>query len=423
MTHFRYTQEEITELCQIPPWTDSSLDKQTKKIHNEVPLTRKCIVNQCLFWCDVAQRFKRSLHSKRVAVSNPETDITQSTEATFIVGVIGCGSVGSKFVRELLKRDIVKPNQIKISSRTPSKAKQRCGLEVIQSNTEIASHCTILFLFVLPFHFRNFSREIRDAIQGSRPLVISCLAGFTPMYLQRALNTPFLITTGVDMPTIQTAAEHLDEEYPLASFSTGDELVHFQELYMGMFDTGTENNASGEGPDSVPPKNPERSNISAQMSGSLEPNSNEEVNPFHIKLSDPKVKQKMHEASFAAENLINCGIDFLTSTINALKDWVALDSNYSKIQSKPETFNKLWAKSFIPLSSLNRVQSIQSSGSVEQQMPVRFMLKRAFVRSLIGNKLADMNPANQQPGSQLTTPRQQQGQIKPTSSSILSGLE
>lgn len=460
MSHFRYTEEEIDELCRIPPWTDSSLDKQTKRIHDQVPLTRKCIVDQCLFWCDVAQRFKRSLHSKRVAVTPQDADENnqannQSSDANFIVGVIGCGSVGSKFVRELVKRDIVKPNQIKISSRTPSRAKQRCGLEVIPSNVEIASHCTILFIFVLPFHFRNFSREIRDAIQGSRPLVVSSLAGFTQMYLQRALNTPFLITTGVDMPTIQTAAEHLDEEFPLASFSTGDELVHFQDYFMGMFEAGGDMNPANQAETDSKPKelnqeqkdqqdqNPSQPNIDnvesqtsqnhntesndqnvsptngtenennnnalndineEQKSQNEENNQNNEseqknekdLNPFTMGFSNSKLMRKVHEASFAAENLSNCGFDFLTSTINALKDWVALDSNYAKIQAKPETYNKLWARSFIPLSSLNRVESIQTSGSVEQQMPVRFMLKRAFIRSLIGNKFVNMETSEQQ---------------------------
>lgn len=380
MQHYRYTPDEIEELCRIPPWTDSSLDKQTKRIHDQVPLTRKCIVDQCLFWCDVAQRFKKNMHSRKKAVESGEG----SNEGTFIVGVIGCGAIGSKFVKELIKRDIVKPNQIKISSRTPSRAKQRCGLEVVQNNTEVASHCTILFLFVLPFHFRNFSREIRDAIQGTRPLVISSLAGFTPQYLQRALNTPFLITTGVDMPTIQAASEHLSEEFPLAQFATGDELLHFQEYFMGMFDVG-----DGQSQKDDAQADPENNDTTKTAN---EANDTRAVNPFQMKLSDPKLMKQLHQASFAAENLSNCGIDFLNVTINALKDWVALDPNHAKIQMKPETYNKLWTLSFIPLSSLTRVELIHTTGSVDQQMPVRFMIKRAVIRSLIGNRLQDAAP-------------------------------
>jgi len=381
---FRYTESEIADLCKIPPWTDSSLDTQTRLIHDQVPLTRKCIVNQCLFWCDVAQRFKHNLHYKRKnqidAISNSVSD----PKGEFIVGVIGCGSIGSKFVKELIKREIVRPNQIKISSRTPSRAKQRCGLEVLQNNVEVASHCTILFLFVLPFHFRNFSREIRDAIQGSRPLVISSLAGFTPMYLQRALNTPFLITTGVDMSTIKSASANLKDEFPLESFATGDELVHFQEYFVGVFveKINTSPSAIINGAD--PAQQIEPSTIS--------PSNTPSVNPFILTLNDPKQKRKLHEAAFAAENLSNCGIDFLNSTITSLKDWISLDPAYARIQMKEETYNKLWARSFIPLSSLTRVESIQATGSVEQQMPVRFMLKRAFIRSLMGKILGmDIN--------------------------------
>lgn len=395
MQHYRYTQEEIEELCRIPPWTDSSLDQQTQRIHDQVPLTRRCIVDQCLFWCDVAQRFKRHMHGRRRVPDSTDPDKPLDfREGTFIVGVIGCGAVGSKFVKELLKRDMVKPNQIKISSRTPSRAKQRCGLEVVQNNTEVASHCTILFLFVLPFHFRNFSREIRDAIQGNRPLVVSSLAGFTPLYLQRALNTPFLITTGIDMSTIQAASEHFGEEFPLEQFATGDELVHFQECFMGVFDVGSQNPPES-GEDETKPKE----HVSGTPSTDhLEPM---EVNPFQMKLSDPKLKRKVHEAAFAAENMSNCGIEFLNVIMNALKDWVALDPNHAKIQAKPETYNKLWTRSFIPLSSVTRVESIQTNGSVEQQMPVRFMLKRAYIRSLVGAQLGETSMTENKTPAQL----------------------
>ena len=78
-----------------------------------------------------------------------------------------------------------------------------------------------------------------------------------------------------------------------------------------------------------------------------------------------------------------------------MKDWVALDPNFTKIQAKPEMFNNLWSRSFIPLSSLNRVELLQESGSLEQQMPVRYMLKRAFIRSLIGNDLINENQEKQ----------------------------
>lgn len=370
---FRYSEEEIAELCQIPPWTDSSLDQKNRSIHDEVPLARKCIVDQCLFWCDVAQRLKHNLHFKRKNPADPSSSVIPTDSGgEFIVGVVGCGSVGSKFVKELLKREIVKPNQIKISSRTPSKAKQRCGLDVIQNNVEVASHCTVLFLFVLPFHFRNFSREIRDAIQGSRPLVISSLAGFTSMYLQRALNTPFLITTGIDMPTIKAAATHLDEEFPLSAFATGDELVHFQEYFLGLFQEKAAPSLLSA--DEPPPDEAAKAEQNV-------------FNPFQHAIDNPRQRRKLHQASFAAENLSNCGVDFLNHTISALKDWISLDPAYARIQMKEETFNKLWARSFIPLSSLNRVEAMHTTGAVEQQMPVRFMIKRAFVRSLLGNAM------------------------------------
>lgn len=367
---YRYNEKEILELCKIPLFTDNSLDQQNMFLHEQVPLTRKCIVDQCLFWCDVAQRLKHNLHSKKSknidALGNP---VSSDGTGDFIVGVVGCGSIGSKFVRELVKREIVKPNQIKISSRTPSKAKQRCGLDVIQDNVEVASHCTVLFLFVLPFHFRNFSREIREAIQGSRPLVISTLAGFTSIYLQRALNTPFLITTGIDMSTIKSAANHIHDEYPLGMYATDEEITLFQEYFADILQESSSTQALLSQDEKI-------QDLSAKE---------KVLNPFKAVFEDPKQKRKSHQAAFAAENLSNCGIDFLTSAVTALKDWISLDPAYARIQLKEETFNKLWERSFIPLSSIDTNEDTQQAKSAEEQAQIRFMLKRAFVRSLLGN--------------------------------------
>jgi hypothetical protein len=366
MQHFRYTEDEITELCKIPPWTESALDKHAKQIHTRVPITRKCLVNQCLFWCDVAQRFKRNLHGRRKPQPSEPFD-TQGGD--FVVGVIGCGSVGSKFVRELIQRRIVEPCQIRISSRTPSRAKQRCGIDAVASNAEVASHSTILFLFVLPFHFRTFSREIRDTIQRVKPLIISTLAGYTQVYLQRALNTRFLITTSVDLPTVNIAAERVSYEFPFACFATGEELSAFQEFFSGS-DTPVE-----AGPDETG-ESRDAEDATPMMDDML-------YDPFHLNVSDDKELRHLHQAAFAAENLANCGIGNINDLIVALRDWVSTDSNHSKIEVRPETYRRLWAVSFIPLSCIARLQAVQERALPGHEKPLRFLLKRVFVRSLV----------------------------------------
>jgi hypothetical protein len=371
MQHFRYTDAEIAELCKIPPWTESALDKHAKQIHTQVPITRKCIVNQCLFWCDVAQRFKRNLHGKR----RPTSDTFDPQGGDFVVGVIGCGSIGSKFVRELLQRQIVEPGQIKISSRTPSRAKQRCGLEAVSCNADVASRCTILFLFVLPFHYRTFSREIRDMIQRTKPLIISTLAGYTQTYLQRALNTRYLITTAVDLPTVHVAANRVTQEFPFAGFATGAEMARFQDYFSSAFAKPPEE--AQETADAAEPP-PEGAEGPEQAFPAEEPI----VNPFQVTLTDQKEIRHLHQAAFAAENLANVGIAHLNGAISALRDWVALDSNHSKIQARPVTYNRLWDRSFIPLPCIIKLESVPEKGSTDHEAPVRFLLKRAFVRSL-----------------------------------------
>jgi hypothetical protein len=380
MRHVRYTEAEIDELCQIPPWTNTALDKQTKQIHDAVPLTRKVIVDQCLYWTDVAHRFKRNMCPRRAA------DLAESPESTFVVGVIGCGSVGSKFVRELLKRQLVTPSQIKISSRTPSRAKQRCGLEVVANNMEVATGCSILLLFVLPYHFRNFSREIRETIQKTRPLIISTLAGFTQSYLQRALNTQFLITTCVDIPTIQAGAENLEAEYPLVKFAIGDEIQYLGEQLLRQEEV--DQLALTEPAPQNPPDASADSQAEPPLAADAEPDLDQPITtralaaPELVHITDPKTLRRFHQATFSAASLIKGGLQGLRSTIDALRSWVSLDPNHARSNQKPETYARLWARSFIPIPIENCIDDPETT-----HLPlIAAVLKRSFVRSLLGPK-------------------------------------
>jgi hypothetical protein len=375
MQHFRYTEAEIAELCKIPPWTDSALDKHARQIHAQVPVTRKCIVNQCLFWCDVAQRFKRNLHGRR-RTQAPEPFDAQG--GAFVVGVIGCGAIGSKLVRELLQRGTVEAAQVRVSSRTPSRAKQRCGVEAVANNAEVAAHCTVLFLCVLPYHFRAFAREIRDTVQRARPLVVSTLAGYTQAYLQRALGTRFDVSTAVDLPTDEAAAGREADAFPLACFATGREMRAFQEFFSG-----------SDVPAEAPPDEdaPEPSPAATARSDDLPRSQSDEpdavANPFQVRLTDEKVIRHLHQAAFAAENLSNCRVANLNALIAAIREWVASDSNHAKIETRPVTYERLWARSFIPLPCIERLALVEQRGLGGYEKPVRFLLKRAFVRSLV----------------------------------------
>ncbi|KAH0786283.1 late competence protein ComER [Histomonas meleagridis] len=251
---------------------------------------------------------------------NNSNQVDTISDSSFIVGVIGCGSIGSKFIRNLIKLKIVSPSQIRVSSRTPSKAKLRCNLDVISSNTEIASQCTVLFLFILPFQFRQIYQEIRESIQINHPLIISTLSGTTKLYLQRSLNTSFVITTGIDISVIETSVE---DEHNLLEFEETD-FLH----------SGTYNNAKA------------------------------------MKLVD--------SASFAAENLVRCGFDFVNSIVYTLCEWASKDPNFERIKAKPETYERLWEKSFVSLSSILTEEKFDQIGKCE--------IKKAFIRALVRNE-------------------------------------
>ena len=92
------------------------------------------------------------------------------------IGFIGAGSMGSLLVGAFIRAGVLCPDDIIVSSRTPSKisdlAEQYPGLQMAASNRQAASGVDYLFLCIKPLDFHKVLEEI-SPVMRSNQIVIS----------------------------------------------------------------------------------------------------------------------------------------------------------------------------------------------------------------------------------------------------------
>lgn len=107
------------------------------------------------------------------------------------IGFIGAGSMGSLLVGAFVRSGAMRPDDIVVSSRTPSKlsalAEQYPGLHIAASNREAAIGADYLFLCVKPLDFRRVLEEISPVLTAGQivvsitsPVKIASLEELTP---------------------------------------------------------------------------------------------------------------------------------------------------------------------------------------------------------------------------------------------------
>lgn len=91
------------------------------------------------------------------------------------IGFIGAGSMGSLLVGAFVRAGAMQPDNITVSSRTPSKldtlANQYPGLQIAASNRKAAIGADYLFLCVKPMDFRRVLDEISSVLTPEQVVV------------------------------------------------------------------------------------------------------------------------------------------------------------------------------------------------------------------------------------------------------------
>lgn len=123
------------------------------------------------------------------------------------VGFIGTGSMGSLLIESFIRYGALKPEEIRISNRTPEKAfqiqKRHPGLVVCSSNAETASESALIFLCVKPGEFKSVINEIGEVVDAAR-IVVSITSPVQISHLESAL--PCKIAKVIPSITNQTGS-------------------------------------------------------------------------------------------------------------------------------------------------------------------------------------------------------------------------
>ena len=126
------------------------------------------------------------------------------------IGFIGAGNMGSAIIRGILNKGFMSANQIYISRKRPELSSHFAaqGIQVMQSNTELAKAVDCVVLAIKPVYAAGVIKEVYHELEGK--LVISIMAGWSFDMLKEALpesarfirvmpNTPLAVGEGMSL--------------------------------------------------------------------------------------------------------------------------------------------------------------------------------------------------------------------------------
>ncbi|MBI3999739.1 MAG: pyrroline-5-carboxylate reductase [Candidatus Omnitrophica bacterium] len=106
------------------------------------------------------------------------------------IGLMGCGNMGSAILAGLLRKRLVRPNQVFVYDPIISKARsisKEFRLQSVQSNLELARRSQIMILAFKPQDLHLATGEMRPVLRSNQ-IVISILAGTPVSKLYRAFG-------------------------------------------------------------------------------------------------------------------------------------------------------------------------------------------------------------------------------------------
>ncbi len=107
-------------------------------------------------------------------------------------GFIGLGNMAKAMIGGMIKKELVKPDQIIGSCKTKETAKtvkETFGICTTLDNSEVAREADILVLAIKPQFFPEVLPQIRDMVKADA-LIISIAAGKTIAYIEEVFDRP-----------------------------------------------------------------------------------------------------------------------------------------------------------------------------------------------------------------------------------------
>lgn len=180
------------------------------------------------------------------------------TEHNIKLGLIGCGKMGRALIEGALRDKVVAPEDVFISSRTPSAIKtmtSELGVTAVESNVDVANQADVVLLCTKPADIPLVLLELANESDClTNTLLISAAAGLTIAQQEKILplgvrfircmpNTPSLIGQGAAAYALGTSATDADATLACKVLGASGSVVEVKEKLINAV-TGV----SGSGP-------------------------------------------------------------------------------------------------------------------------------------------------------------------------------
>ena len=173
------------------------------------------------------------------------------------LGIIGGGVMGEALLSRLLSQGLYAPDEVLLGEPSPERRQvlsEQHSIQTTANNRDAIASGKVILLAVKPQIFERVAKDFAEMPEGSRPLVISILAGVTLAKLEAAIpdcpvvrampNTPSTVGAGMTAIALGSKAGSEHSELAFEIFSAVGEVVQVAE---GMMDAVTGLSGSGPG--------------------------------------------------------------------------------------------------------------------------------------------------------------------------------
>lgn len=136
------------------------------------------------------------------------------------IGFIGCGNMASAMIGGIVKRNILKPQEIIASNRSQEKLaaiQEECGIDVTADNLSVAENARMIVLAVKPMFYEDVIKEIKKVVKKSQIIItiapgidmdrIRYLFGQERKIVRTMPNTPAMVCEGMTAVCCNEAVE------------------------------------------------------------------------------------------------------------------------------------------------------------------------------------------------------------------------
>ncbi|XP_005094709.1 NADP-dependent oxidoreductase domain-containing protein 1 [Aplysia californica] len=171
-------------------------------------------VTQCALVTVMVDIFKKAREMKMNIVNPDKKRTTQILQDegerdSLIVGIIGCGRLGSQIAHCLLTYGQIHPKKLQISTRRPETLEylQHKGVECYYNNERLISSVHVAIFCVLPSQMQGVAEDIKDYVSSS--LIMIC--PFSSLSLRRLRQ--MLRSSNVIRPVLHWDKGPQDRQY------------------------------------------------------------------------------------------------------------------------------------------------------------------------------------------------------------------